>query len=75
MGMDIERILERLDRLESKIDKQNFVSSEKGIIKKSDALGRITLPIQIRRMLDIDESTELEITVIGDKIVIKKAEQ
>lgn len=75
MGMDIERILERLDRLESKIDKQNFVSSEKGIIKKSDALGRVTLPIQIRRMLDIDESTELEITVIGDKIVIKKAEQ
>lgn len=75
MGMDIERILERLDRLESKIDKQNFVSYEKGIIKKSDALGRITLPIQIRRMLDIDESTELEITVIGDKIVIKKAEQ
>ena len=75
MGMDIERILERLDKLESKIDKQNFVSSEKGIIKKSDALGRITLPIQIRRMLDIDESTELEITVIGDKIVIKKAEQ
>ena len=75
MGMDIERILERLDRLESKIDKQNFVSFEKGIIKKSDALGRITLPIQIRRMLDIDESTELEITVIGDKIVIKKAEQ
>lgn len=73
--MDIERILERLDRLESKIDKQNFVSSEKGIIKKSDALGRITLPIQIRRMLDIDESTELEITVISDKIVIKKAEQ
>lgn len=75
MGMDIKRILERLDRLESKIDKQNFVSSEKGIIKKSDALGRVTLPIQIRRMLDIDESTELEITVIGDKIVIKKAEQ
>ena len=75
MGMDIERILERLDRLESKIDKQNFVSFEKGIIKKSDALGRITLPIQIRRMLDIDESTELKITVIGDKIVIKKAEQ
>lgn len=75
MGMDIERILERLDRLESKIDKQNFVLSEKGIIKKSDALGRVTLPIQIRRMLDIDESTELEITMIGDKIVIKKAEQ
>lgn len=68
-------IIEILKRIENKIDKQNFISSEKGIIKKSDSLGRITLPIQIRRMLDIDENTELEIFVINDKIVIKKAEQ
>lgn len=68
-------IIEILKRIENKIDKQNFISSEKGIIKKSDSLGRVTLPIQIRRMLDIDENTELEIFVINDKIVIKKAEQ
>ena len=67
-------IVEMLKRIERKIDKQNFASSEKGIIKKSDSLGRVTLPIQIRRMLDIDENTELEIFVINDKIVIKKAE-
>lgn len=68
-------IIEILKRIENKIDKQNFISSEKGIIKKSDSLGRVTLPIQIRRMLDINENTELEIFVINDKIVIKKAEQ
>lgn len=68
-------IIEILKRIENKIDKQNFISSEKGIIKKSDSSGRVTLPIQIRRMLDINENTELEIFVINDKIVIKKAEQ
>lgn len=71
--MDRE-ILKILERIEDKLDKQNFVSSEKGVIKKSDSLGRITLPIQIRRLLDIDENTELEIFVINNKIIIKKAE-
>lgn len=73
--MGLEKILETLERIENKIDKQNFITTEKGIIKKSDSLGRVTLPIQIRRILDIDESTELEITVIGESIVIKKAKQ
>lgn len=73
--MEISQILEKLDIIEKKIDKQSFITSEKGIIKKSDSLGRITLPIQIRRMLEIDENTELEISIIGDNIVIKKAKQ
>lgn len=68
-------LIKILERIENKIDNQNFISPEKGIIKKSDSLGRITLPIQIRRILDIDENTELEIYVIGNKIVIKKAGQ
>lgn len=71
----MEEILETLRRIEDKLDKQNFSSNGKSIVRKCDSLGRVTLPIAVRRNLDIDEETSLEIVCIGDKIVIKKAEQ
>ena len=45
-----------------------------GIIRKVDDLGRIVLPIELRRMLDIAERDELEIFVEGDRIVLQKYE-
>ena len=43
-----------------------------GIVRKVDELGRIVLPIELRRTLDIGEKDALEIYVDGDSIVLKK---
>ena len=45
-----------------------------GIVRKVDELGRIVLPIELRRMLDIAERDELEIFVESDRIVLRKFE-
>lgn len=46
-----------------------------GIIRKVDELGRIVLPIELRRSLDIDVKDPIEIYTDGDKIVLKKYTQ
>ena len=43
-----------------------------GIVRKVDELGRIVLPIELRRTLDIAEKDSLEIYVDGSTIVLKK---
>lgn len=43
-----------------------------GIVRKVDELGRIVLPIELRRTLDIAERDSLEIFVDGSCIVLKK---
>ena len=45
-----------------------------GIIRKVDELGRIVIPIELRRTLDIAERDELEIFMDGDHIVLRKFE-
>lgn len=45
-----------------------------GIIRKVDDLGRIVLPIELRRTLDIAERDELEIFMENDRIILKKYE-
>ena len=45
-----------------------------GIVRKVDELGRIVLPIELRRTLDISERDELEIYLDDDKVVLKKYE-
>ena len=45
-----------------------------GIVRKVDELGRIVLPIEMRRTLDIAERDSLEIYVDGDSIILKKYE-
>ena len=45
-----------------------------GIIRKVDELGRIVLPIEIRRTLDIAERDELEIYMESDRIILQKFE-
>ena len=44
-----------------------------GVIRKLDELGRITLPIELRRSLNLDVKDALEITVQDDCIILKKA--
>ena len=43
-----------------------------GIVRKVDELGRIVLPIEMRRTLDIGEKDSLEIYVEGSSIILKK---
>ncbi len=43
-----------------------------GVVRQLDALGRVVLPIEIRRTMDINEKDMLEIYVNGEEIVLKK---
>ena len=45
-----------------------------GIVRKVDDLGRIVLPIELRRTLDIAERDELEIYLDDDKVILRKYE-
>jgi len=45
-----------------------------GIVRKVDELGRIVLPIELRRTLSIAEKDSMEIFVDGASIVLKKYE-
>ena len=43
-----------------------------GMVRKIDSLGRIVLPIELRRVLEINEDASLEIYVDGNSIVLRK---
>jgi transcriptional pleiotropic regulator of transition state genes len=45
-----------------------------GIVRKIDELGRIVLPKELRRKLEIAEKDGLEIFVDDDTVVLKKYE-
>lgn len=43
-----------------------------GIVRKVDELGRVTLPIELRRMLNMEIGDPIEFYVNGNQIVLKK---
>lgn len=43
-----------------------------GIVRKVDDLGRIVLPMELRRTFDIGDYDQLEIFVEGDRIILRK---
>ena len=43
-----------------------------GIVRKVDNLGRIVLPVELRRTLGIDIHSDVEIYVDGDQVILKK---
>jgi len=43
-----------------------------GVVRKMDDLGRIVIPIELRRTLDIALRDSLEIYVEKDKIILRK---
>ena len=45
-----------------------------GIVRKVDELGRVVLPIELRRNLNIEEKDALEIYVDGNSVILKKYE-
>ncbi len=45
-----------------------------GIVRRVDELGRVVLPVELRRSLEISEKDSLEIYVEGGSIILKKYE-
>lgn len=45
-----------------------------GVVRKVDELGRIVIPIELRRTMGIEEKDALEIYVDSDKIILRKYE-
>ena len=45
-----------------------------GVVRRVDELGRIVIPIELRRTLDIAEKDALEIYVDGNSVILKKYE-
>lgn len=45
-----------------------------GIVRKVDELGRVVIPIELRRTLAIEEKDALEIYVDADRIILRKYE-
>jgi transcriptional pleiotropic regulator of transition state genes len=45
-----------------------------GIVRKVDELGRVVIPIELRRTLDINIKDPLEIFTDGDRIILRKYE-
>ncbi len=45
-----------------------------GVIRQLDSLGRIVLPIELRRTLDIGPKDLLEIFVEGTSVILRKYE-
>lgn len=45
-----------------------------GIVRRVDELGRIVLPVELRRTLDIGERDEVEIYLDEDRVILQKYE-
>lgn len=45
-----------------------------GIVRKVDELGRVVIPIELRRSLGIDEKDALEVFVDTERIILRKYE-
>ena len=43
-----------------------------GIVRKIDELGRIVIPIEMRRTLGVDSHDPIEMSVDGESIILRK---
>lgn len=55
-------------------EQEETVMKATGIVRKLDELGRIVLPIEMRRTFGLAEKDAVEIYVEGDCIILKKHE-
>jgi len=51
-----------------------FMMKSTGVVRKVDELGRIVIPIELRRTMGIEEKDALEIYVDNEKIILRKYE-
>jgi len=60
--------------LSKTVEKGGRALKSTGIVRKVDELGRVVIPIELRRTLGIEVKDALEIYVDGEKIILKKYE-
>ena len=48
------------------------MSKDTGIIREIDKLGRIVLPIELRRSMELESGDAVEIYVEGNSVILKK---
>jgi transcriptional pleiotropic regulator of transition state genes len=53
-------------------DEEVLSMKSTGVVRKIDELGRIVIPIELRRTMGIDDKDSLEILIEGEKIVLQK---
>lgn len=58
--------------LHYKYAKGCIILKSTGMVRKTDKLGRVVLPHELRRMLQMDDKAPLEIFVDRDRIVLRK---
>lgn len=46
-----------------------------GVVRKVDELGRVVIPVELRRTLGIAEGTALDFHVDGENVVLRKQEK
>ena len=51
------------------------LGNTKGLIRKLDSLGRVTLPQEHRKALEMKDRQEVEIFLLKDGIFIKKSKE
>ena len=81
MDINNPNLIKEFNNLNNKLDeiygilKDNFVPLEDPdspliYFKQLDSLGRLTLPIAFRRLLNINNNTELQLTIKGNSIIV-----
>lgn len=72
-NMTFQRCQALIDRLIAMKEERGEDSMKStGIVRKVDELGRVVIPIELRRTLDIEEKDGLEIYVDNDRIILRK---
>lgn len=56
------------------IKEETAIMKSTGIVRKVDELGRVVIPIELRRTLNINEKDALEIYVEKNRIILQKYE-
>lgn len=51
---------------------RNYTMKSTGVVRKVDELGRIVLPIELRKMMDLNVKDSVEIFTDGDTVILKK---
>lgn len=65
----MDEVIKLLNEINQKIDNINTTGSP--IERKVDSLGRVTLPKEFRRLLNIEDNQIVKMYVNGDAIIIK----
>lgn len=49
-----------------------FIMKSTGIVRRLDSVGRLVLPIELRKTLNLDNNDAVEIFTEGESIILKK---